>query len=49
MPEQRDQLDSDLTFEELTTAVSQLSLGRYAGIDGLPSNQKQNFLAGIGS
>lgn len=34
---QAEQLDSDITLEEITIAVQQLSLGRSPGIDGLSS------------
>lgn len=41
-------LDSDLTFEELTKAVNQLSSGRAPGIDGLPAEIYKTFWGIIG-
>ncbi len=36
-------LDSDLTFEEVTNAVNQLSSGRVPGIDGIPAEFYKTF------
>ncbi len=37
-PKQRETLDSDITLQELTDAVKQLSLGRSPGIDGITTD-----------
>jgi hypothetical protein len=47
-PEQRVALDSDITLQELSTAVMQLSSGRAPGIDGLPSEFYKDFLGSVG-
>ncbi len=36
-------LDTDLTFEEVTNAVNQLSSGRAPGIDGIPAEFYKAF------
>lgn len=41
-------LDSDLTFEEVTKAVNQLSSGRAPGIDGIPAEFYKTFWGIIG-
>jgi len=41
-------LDSDLSFEEVTKAVNQLSSGRAPGIDGLPAEFYKTFWGIIG-
>ncbi len=41
-------LDSDLTFEEVTNAVNQLSSGRASGIDGIPAEFYKTFWGLIG-
>ncbi len=41
-------LDSDLTFEEVTNAVNQLSSGRAPGIDGIPAEFYKTFWGIIG-
>lgn len=48
-PEQRAQIESDLTLEELTTTVSRLSLGRSPAIGGLPSNFYKTFCHLLGT
>jgi hypothetical protein len=45
-PEQRVALD--ITLQELSTAVMQLSTGRAIGIDGLPSEFYKHFWGSIG-
>ena len=47
-PEQRVALDSDISLQELSTAVMQLSSGRDPGIDGLPSEFYKHFWGFIG-
>ncbi|KAI4900412.1 hypothetical protein NFI96_009713, partial [Prochilodus magdalenae] len=47
-PGQREELDSDIAFEELTAAVKQLSTGRSPGVDGLPAEFYQRFWAVLG-
>ena len=47
-PEQRATLDSDITLQELSTAVMQLSSDRAPGIDGLPSKFFEHFCGSIG-
>ena len=42
-PGQRKKLDADITVEELTAAVKQLSAGRSPGVDGLPAEFYQHF------
>ena len=37
-PGERDILSSDITLEELTTAVSQMAAGKSTGLDGLPAD-----------
>ena len=44
----RDNLDSEITYEELTNAVKQLSRDRTPGIDGLPNEFYQTFWFLIG-
>ncbi len=41
-------LDSDLTFEEVTNVVNQLSSGRAPGIDGIPAEFYKTFWGIIG-
>lgn len=36
--EDQESLNTDLTLEELTTAVTQMASGRSPGIDGLPAD-----------
>ena len=47
-PGQREELDSDIAFEELTAAVKQLSTGRSPGVDGLPAEFYQRFWTVLG-
>ena len=42
-PQQKEMLDSDITLQEVTVAVQQLSTGRAPGIDGLPADFYKNF------
>ena len=47
-PGQRKKLDADITVEELTVAVKQLSAGRSPGVDGLPAEFYQHFWTDLG-
>ncbi|XP_060926023.1 NLR family CARD domain-containing protein 3-like [Limanda limanda] len=42
-PGERDILSSDITLEELTTAVSQMAAGKSPGLDGLPADFLKHF------
>ena len=42
--EECDTLSSDITLEELTTAVSQMAAGKAPGLDGLPADFFKTFL-----
>lgn len=41
--EQKESLDGQITFQEITEAMRQLSNGRSPGIDGLPAEFYQTF------
>ena len=47
-PEERDLLNSDITLEELTMAVSQMASGKAPGMDGLPSDFLKHFWGVLG-
>ena len=42
-PQQRERLDSNITFQEVTVAVQQLSTGRAPGIDDAPADFYNTF------
>ena len=47
-PGERAALDSELTLEELTAAVGQMSSGRSPGLDGLPTDFFKHFWSSLG-
>ena len=47
-PEEQDILNSDITLQELTTAVSQRASGKASGVDGLPSDFLNHFWGVLG-
>lgn len=47
--EQKESLDGQITFQEITEAMRQLSNGRSPGIDGLPAEFYQTFWNVLGS
>ncbi len=47
-PAERDILASDITLEELTSAVTQMASGKALGLDGLPADFFEHFWTIIG-